>query len=393
VQPLGGIRVADFSHMAAGPYCTSLLGDMGADVVKIERPGRGDALRYTDRCYEGEDGSYFFGINRSKRAITLDVKSDEGREVAMRLLESAHVLVENFRPGVMDDLGLGYEAVAARNPALVYCSISAFGQDGPLAQKPGVDLVVQAMSGVMGHTGEPGRAPVRLAPSLADLTGALFSVYGILSALRLAENTGEGQHLEVSLLEGQLAMLSNYIPHFLKTGEPSGPVGGAHPQIVPYQVFAARGGHLVVACLSNDFWRRLCIAIGRPELGADERYRGNADRLRHRDEIVSMLEEVFASDSVEAWCARLDEAGVPNAPIYLLKDVVSHPQTLHMGSIATIEHPVAGEYPVAANPARLSRTPPVMTAAPRLGEHTAAVLGELGFSDDQIAGFRESGVI
>jgi crotonobetainyl-CoA:carnitine CoA-transferase CaiB-like acyl-CoA transferase len=393
MRPLEGIRVLDFSHMAAGPFCTSLLGDMGADVIKIERPGRGDALRYTDRCYDGEDGSYFFGVNRSKRAIGLDVKTERGREIALRLIEDAHVLIENFRPGAMESLGLGYEAVRAKNPAIVYCSISAFGPDGPLATKPGVDLVVQAMSGVMGHTGEAGRAPVRLAPSLADLTGGLFAAYGILAAIRAAERTGQGDLLQVSLLEGQIALLSNYIPHFFKTGEPSGPVGGAHPQIVPYQVFQASDGHFIVACLTNDFWRKLAAAVDRPELGTDERYRGNADRLRNRDELVTLLSSIFVEQTVAHWCDLLDEAGVPNAPIYMLSDVVAHPQTLHMGSVVNVPHPVAGDVPTAANPARLRHAPVAPGPAPMLGQHTDEVLSELGLDGATVAQLREQGVV
>ncbi len=393
-SPLDGVRVLDFSHMAAGPYCTSLLGDMGADVIKVERPDRGDALRYTDKSYPGNDGSYFLGINRNKRSLTLDLSQPEGRDVVLDLVCSASVVVENFRPGTMARLGLSFETLHEINPRLVYCSISAFGPTGPLAEKPGMDLVVQALSGVMGHTGEPGRPPVRLAPSLADFTGALYASYGILSALRVAEREGVGQKVEISLLEGQISLLSNYLPHFFATGEPSGPVGGAHPQLVPYQVFEASDGYLVVACLTNQFWRGLAGAIGQPELADDHRFRSNPDRLRNRAVLIPILERHFMTRAVADWTAALDAADVPNAKINLLKDVVVNPQTVHMGSIQRIEHPVAGSVQVAANPSRLSATPwRFARPAPQLSEHTDEVLEELGYTAERIANLKARHIV
>jgi formyl-CoA transferase/CoA:oxalate CoA-transferase len=376
--------------MLTGPYCTTMLGDMGADVIKVERPGRGDGMRYTDREYPHDWSAYFLGVNRNKRSVSLDISQAEGRDIALRLIESAQVLIENFRPGTMARLGLDYERVAEINPKLVYCSITAFGPDGPLRDKPGMDLVVQAMSGVMGHTGIPGLPPVRLAPSLADFLGSMFALYGILCALRVAEAHGEGQKVEVSLLEGQIALLSNYIPHFFATGDPEGPVGGAHPQLVPYQVFEASNGYFVVACLTNRFWRGLCKAIGHQELAEDPRFRTNQDRLHHREVLVPTLEHIFRGRGVEEWTALFDAEGVPNAPILMLKSVVEHPQVRHMGSIQWMEHPEAGEVPVARNPARLSKTPAGLSRpAPGLAQHTEEVLRSLGYSDDQLRAFRE----
>lgn len=380
--------------MLTGPYCTTLLGDMGADVIKVERPGRGDGMRHTDREYPGGNSSYFLGVNRSKRSVTIDIRSPEGRDLALALIGTSSVVVENMRPGKLAQLGLGYQHCAEVNPAIVYCSISAFGTDGPLVSKPGMDLVVQAMSGMMGHTGEPGRPPVRLAPSLADFGGALFSVYGILAALRVAERTGEGQEVNVSLLEGQLALLSNYIPHLFATGEPSGPVGVAHPQLVPYQIFSTADGYLIVACLTNRFWRQLCKAIDRPELIDDERFRENPDRLRHRDELIPMLSEVFARHPVSHWTEVLDAADVPNAPILRLAAVVEHPQVRHLETIVRLEHPEAGSVPVVTNPARLSKTPARLDrVGPSLSEGTDEVLKELGVAPDRIADLRERGVV
>jgi crotonobetainyl-CoA:carnitine CoA-transferase CaiB-like acyl-CoA transferase len=387
---LEGVRVIDFGHMLAGPYCTTLLGDMGADVIKIERPGRGDGMRYTDADYPGGISSYYLGINRNKRAATVDITQPAGRDVVLDLIRSSHVVVENFRPGKMDKLGLGFDAAIAVNPSIVYCSITSFGPDGPLATKPGMDLVIQAMSGVMGHTGLPGIPPVRLAPSLADFTGAMFATYGILAALRVAEQKGTGQRVEVSLLEGQIAFLSNYIPHFFATGEPSGPVGGAHPQLVPYQVFEAADGYFVVACLTNRFWCELCTAIGLEDLAENERFRTNADRLRNRDVLIPILSDFFRTKAVAHWTTLLDSTDVPNAPILMLKSVVEHPQTLHMKSIDRIHHPVAGEVPIATNPARLSKTPARLNRpAPDLSEHTDEVLAELGYTVEWVRELRD----
>jgi formyl-CoA transferase len=376
--PLGGVRVADFTHMLAGPYCTTLLGDLGADVVKVEAPGRGDGLRHTDRVYPGDDGAYFLGVNRNKRSIELDLKSEEGLALAWQLVERSNIVVENFSPGTLEGLGLGYDQVHDRFPHVVYCSISAFGNRGPLRDKPGVDLVIQALSGVMGLTGEPGGAPVRLAPSLADYGGALYGCIGVLAALHEATATGVGAHVEVSLLDGQISLLSNYWPNYFATGQPDEPVGSAHPQLVPYQLFPAKDGYLVIACLTNGFWRRLCTALDLTELGDDERFRTNPDRLAHRDEVVMAITRRLAQLRVEDAMTLLDAHGVPNGRINLLGDVAAMEQTTAMESFWEIDHPVAGNIRVAGNPVQFCGAPlSSRRPAPMLGEHTNEVRREL----------------
>lgn len=375
---LDGVRVADFTHMLAGPFCTTVLGDLGADVIKIEAPGRGDGLRYTDHVYPGDDGSYFLGINRNKRSVAVDLKQTEGRAVAWGVIESADILVENFSPGTLDTLGLGYEEVHASFPNVVYCSISAFGDRGPLRDKPGVDLVIQALSGVMGLTGEAGGAPVRLAPSLADFGGALFAGIGVLAALHHARQTGIGEHVGVSLLDGQISLLSNYWPHFFATGEPDGPVGSGHPQLVPYQLFKTTDGYMVIACLTNRFWRRLCKALEIEDLADDPRYRTNPERLVRREEVVNIVAERIAAMAIDAAVAVLDAHGVPNAKINLLGDVAEMEQVAEMSSFWEVPHPTAGPVRVAGNPIRVGGAPlAARRPAPLLGEHTQQVTEEL----------------
>ncbi len=391
---LAGIRVVDFTRWLAGPVATSFLGDMGADVIKVERPTVGDETRYIDRVFGEGNSAYFLGNNRSKRSITIDLGDERGREVAKRLIGGADVLVENFRVGVMERLGLGYEDCRALNPRLVYCSISSFGPAGPYVKKPGMDLIVQAMGGVMGLTGEEGGRPLRVGSPIGDFVGAYQALFGVALALFHRERTGEGQRVDVALLDGQVSLLANYIPGFVVTGKPDGPVGVGHPQLVPYQVFQTADAPIVVACLNQGFWLALCRALEMPEVTEDPRFRGNADRVEHRAELIPILEARLREKTSAEWLAALEAADVPCARVSSLADLVNDPQVRENEMLVNVEHAVAGRTTVVGVPVKLRGTPGrVRRAAPLLGEHTDEVLAEIDYSPTEIASLREAGVV
>jgi crotonobetainyl-CoA:carnitine CoA-transferase CaiB-like acyl-CoA transferase len=369
------------------------MGDMGADVIKIERPGVGDPTRLVDRVFTPGMSSYFVGVNRSKRSVAINLRKAAGRDLAATLARSADVIVENFRPGVMHKLGLDYEDLKADNPRLVYCSISSFGQSGPLRAKAGMDLVVQAMGGVMGLTGEPERTPVRVGSPIADYVGAFQAVIGTLLALLARHASGRGQRVDVALLDGQVALLANYLPGFIVTGKPDRPVGVAHPQIVPYQLFKASDGELVIACLTDAFWRGLCRQLKLDGLIGDPRFRTNVDRVQHREDLLAILEPVVATWRVDELSRALDEADVPSAPVHSLADVVGHAQVRHNEMVVSLEQRTIGTYQAAGVMVKLAETPGSITrAAPELGEHTTEVLLEAGITPSMIAELSTQGV-
>lgn len=384
--PLAGVKVLDLSRWFAGPLATSWLGDMGAEVIKIEQPGEGDPTRGVDHVFPGGISSYFLGLNRSKRSVTLNLSDPKGIEVIKRLVRESDVLVENFRPGVMDRLGLGYEELQKENERLIYCSISSFGSGGPLAFKPGMDIIVQAMGGVMGLTGPVDGPPIRVGAPVADYVGALQATTSVALALVERARSGLGQKVEAVLMEGQMGMLSNYLPGFFVTGEPSGPVGDYHPQIAPYQPYDTADGRVIIACLTEGFWRSLCGALDLGDLTTDPKFARNADRVKNRDELNAILSPLFRNWTSEDLMAALDTADVPCAPIMTISDLAEHPQVALNGSIVDLEHPRAGAYKIAVTPFRLNRTPGGVSAtAPELGADTADVLTELGFSAEEIA--------
>jgi len=394
LRALDGIAILDLTHIAAGPLATSMLGDMGAEVIKVEPIGRGDPTRGYDDAFPGADSSYFLGLNRSKKSIAVDLKSEAGLGVVHRLLERCDVVVENYRPGALRRLGLDYDSVARRKPRVVYCSISAFGADGPYAERPGMDIIVQGMSGTMGITGEPGRPPVKVGPPIADFMGSYLAAYGISLALLARERHGIGQLVSISLLDGQIASLANYVTGFHVTGKPDGPQGGGHPQLVPYQVFAVRDGYMIVACLTEAFWRGMCKAIGMEHLAADLRFATNAQRTRHRAELVPLLSEVFETKTRAEWIALLAAEDVPCGPINGLGDAFADPQVRHNRMVERITHPRAGTIAVPGVPVKLSATPGrIASPPPLLGEHTAAVMRELGYSDQAIEDLRLANVV
>jgi crotonobetainyl-CoA:carnitine CoA-transferase CaiB-like acyl-CoA transferase len=394
---LAGIRVIDVSHQAAGPWCTSLLGDMGADVVKIEKPGRGDSIRYADRSGRLPPeigGLNFQGLNRNKRGCTVDIGQPEGVALLKRLVRDADVLVENFRPGVMDRHGLGWEHLRAVNPRLVYCSITAFGPRGPLAQKPGMDLIVQATGGIMGHTGEEGGPPIKSAPPVADINTGVYAAYGVLGALIARGRTGEGQHVEVSMLDAVLSLYADNAANVLTEGTRFPRFGSGHPDLVPYQAFQARDGWFIVACLTNAFYKRLASALGRHDLLDDPRFATNPSRVQHRELVVNTLSAIFATETVEHWIALLEANDIPTCRVNRLEEILAHPQIAANELIVERSDAVHGRISVLGPPVKLSSTPTRFARlAPCIGEHTDEVLREAGLGDDEIAALRAKKVV
>ncbi|MFF5427893.1 MULTISPECIES: CaiB/BaiF CoA transferase family protein [unclassified Streptomyces] len=372
---LSGIVVADFGRVLAGPYMTMLLADLGADVIKIERPGSGDDTRAWGPPFADGEATYFLGVNRNKRSVSLDLTDPEDLAAARAIVDRADVLVENFRPGTMERLGLGHEEVRRTNPGLVYCSVTGFGTaEG--ARLPGYDLLVQAMGGLMSVTGEPGGPGTKAGVALVDVVTGLHAGLGILAALRHRERTGEGQRVEVSLLGSLLSALTNQAAAYLGAGVVPRALGNRHPSIAPYEVFEARDRPLVLAVGTDRQFRALCERLGRPELAGDERFATNTARVAHREELVAALAGPLGTRTADAWCEELTAAGVPCGPINDLAAAFALADRL--GLDAHVPPSAAGPGQV-AHPIRFGATPPSYRAAPpRLGEHTGAVLAELG---------------
>jgi crotonobetainyl-CoA:carnitine CoA-transferase CaiB-like acyl-CoA transferase len=393
-SPLAGIRVIDLTRWLAGPFATSMLGDMGADVIKVEKPGQGDGTRGVDQLFVDHLSSYHLGLNRNKRSLALDISKPAGQDIVRRLALTADVLIENFRPDVMPRLGLAYEELSVTNPRLIYCSISSFGAEGPLRKKAGMDLVVQAMGGVMGLTGESGGLPFRVGAPIADFVGAYQAVMGVTLALLARHQSGLGQKVDVALLDGQISMLANYIPGFFVTGEPSGPVGVGHPQLVPYQPFAAADGRIIIACLTEEFWRRLCRALQLDGLIDDVRFRRNSDRVANRGELIPTIEAAVARFTTAELAGLLDEADVPNAPVWSLAELLEHPQVATNEMVLHMEHPRAGRYRAVGMPVKLRGTPGVVRRpAAELGQDSKDILTEAGIDEDAYKRLLDEGIV
>jgi len=385
-MPLEDVTVLDLSHALAGPHCSTMLADFGARVIKLETPGSGDIARAWGSPLPGGENSYFVGLHRNKQGIAIDLKSAEGKELFFRLVEKADVVLENFRPGALEKLGLGYEQARARNPGIIYCSVSGFGQDGPYRERAALDLILQAESGMISVTGEEGGHGVRCGVSIADLTAGMYAGFGIVMALRVKDKTGEGQRIDVSMLEGQMSLLNVMISGFLADGELPQPMGTAYKALLPYQTFRTQTRDLALAVGSEKLWKIFCPAIGRPDLTDDPRFRTNQQRAQNRAALIAILQEVFLTRSFEDWEAVLLKVGVPVGAINSIDQLIDHPQVKARGSIVEMAHPRAGPVRVVGVPVRLSRTPgAVRSPSPRLGEHSAQTLREvLGLSEDQV---------
>ena len=393
--PLEGVRVLDLSHALAGPHCATMLADFGADVYKLETPGTGDIARAWGVPLDGGENSYFVSLHRNKKGLSIDLKSDAGKALFMQLVEKCDVLLENFRVGALERLGLGYEAVKAVNPGIVYCSVSGFGQDGPYRERAALDLVVQAESGMISVTGEPGTSGSRCGVSIADLTAGMYAAFGILMALRVKEKTGVGQQVDVSMLEGQLSLLNIMIASYLANGDVPKPMGTAYQALLPYQTFKTQTGDLALAVGSQKLWKVFCPLIGRPDLTDDPRFSENMARGQNRDALVAILSEIFLTKTFEQWETLLVDAGIPMGAINTVDKVVEHPQIVARGAMVDVEHPRAGPVKMVGVPVRLSETPgAIRSPSPSLGEHSAQVLREvLEFSDEQIQSLVDQRVV
>ena len=377
--------------MMAGPFCTMLLADMGADVVKVEKPD-GDDIRRSGPPFISGESAAFLGINRNKRGIVVDLGTAGGVDVIRRMSRGVDVLVQNMRPGSMSRKGLAYEDLADANPGLVYCTISGFGATGPYSDKPGFDLVAQAMSGLMSITGEPGGPPLRHGVPVTDLAAGIYGAFGILAAYVDRLNTGRGQHVETSLLEAGIAYTIWESAVYFATGEPPGPVGSGHLLSTPYQAFPTRDGYVMIGAANQANWERLCRAVGRADLLEDPKYADNAARRNNQPGLVATLEETFSKHDSEHWLRVLDDSGVPNGPINDLRAVYDDPQVAARGMMEEMEHPVAGVTKHIGIPLKLSETPgSIREPSPTLGQHTDEVLAEYDFSAVEVVELRKAG--
>lgn len=392
--PLQGIRVIDFSQILAGPFCTMLLADMGADVVKVEKPNGGDdTRRYGPPFIEGESAA-FLTLNRNKRSIVLDLKSEQGLGVVRRMLADADVMLHNFRPGVVERMGLGYDDVSALNPAIVYCAVSGFGATGPYSQRAGFDLVAQGMSGLMSINGFPDAPPAKVGVPMADLNTGMFCAYGILTAYINRLATGKGQHVDASLLESGMAYTLYESATYFATGEVAGPLGSAHRMIAPYQAFATQDGYINIGAANQNNWERMCRAVGRDDLLDDARFASNPERMVNIQSLTPIMEETFRTQTTAHWVEVLERAGVPCGPIYNIEQVYADPHVQSRDMAVELQHPKAGGIRNIGVAVKLSDTPgSVRTPAPLLGQHTDDVLAEFGYADADIAALRQSGAL
>ena len=396
--PLRGLRVFDLTRVLAGPTCVQMLGDLGADVIKVEKPGAGDDTRgFAPPVMPGTgESAYFVGVNRNKRSVTLDIATGEGQDLARRLIAGCDILVENFKVGALAKYGLGYEDLRGPFPGLIYCSITGFGQTGPYAKRPGYDSLVQAMGGVMSLTGEPDGMPQKVGVPVADLFAGLYGCIGVLAALRHREATGQGQQVDIGMLDTNVAWLANQGMNYLATGENPARLGNQHPNIVPYQVFATADGHIVLSVGNDPTFRRFCEGFGLDHLPGDERFATNAARVANRQLVTDTLAPVLRGQPTAWWVERLEAIGVGCGPINTLSEVFADPQVQARGAVVTLPHQASPDgVRVLANPVRLSATPTdYRRPPPLLGQHTDEVLAErLGLDGAALDGLRARGVI
>jgi crotonobetainyl-CoA:carnitine CoA-transferase CaiB-like acyl-CoA transferase len=387
---LAGVRVLDLSRVLAGPWATQILGDLGADVIKVERPGQGDdTRRWGPPFAPGGDAAYYLAANRNKRSVTIDFAKPEGAALVRRVAPRCQILVENFKTGGLARYGLDYASLAKINPSMVYCSITGFGQTGPYKQRPGYDYMIQAMGGLMSLTGEPDGEPMKSAVAVADLFSGMYVVTAVLAALRHAERTGEGQHIDISLIDCQVAMLANLGANYLVSGETPQRLGNQHASIAPYQVFATADSHIVLAVGNDGQFRAFCATAG-IALCDDERFAHNDARVRHRVDLTAALAPVLRTRTTSEWIDLLEAAAVPCGPINTLPQVFADPHVISRGAVETMTRADGAEVRLAADPIRMSATPPhSRLAPPLLGEHTDAALKELaGATDDELANWR-----
>jgi CoA:oxalate CoA-transferase len=395
-KPLAGIRVLDLSRVLAGPFCTMNLADLGAEVIKIEMPGTGDDSRgYPPRIPDSNDSGYYYSVNRGKQSVTLDLRKTEGAELLCELARHVDVVVENFSPGTMDRFDAGYERLRAANPRIILCSISGFGQTGPMASAPAYDIVAQALGGTMSITGAPGGEPMRCGVSVGDLAAAMYAIVAVLAALRARDQTGVGQHLDIAMLDCQVAWLEDALARFSATGRVPAPIGSRHPSITPFQSFRASDAYFVAGCGNEAIWQRFCDAIGVSQLKDHPRFATNAARTAHHAELESRLKRHFASNTREYWLALLQQANVPCAPIANVDEVVANPHLHKREMILRADHPDFDGLIVPGSPLKAAGVGGMPdTRAPSLGQHTDEVFGRLlGYDSARLAGLRTRQII
>ncbi len=403
---LDGLRVLDLSRVLAGPWAGQILGDLGAEVIKVERPGRGDDTRAWGPPYlnDGQgaptsESAYYLSANRNKQSVTIDITRPEGQRLVKELVAESDVLLENFKVGGLKRYGLGYDALAAINPRLIYCSITGFGQDGPYAERPGYDFLIQGLGGLMSITGqpdgEPGGGPVKAGVALTDITTGLYAAIAVLAAVNHRHQSGQGQHIDMALLDVQVATLANQAMNFLTSGTAPGRMGNAHPNIVPYQTFPAADGDIILTIGNDGQFARFCDVAGRPEWATDERYATNAARVANRDTLIPALRQTTVMKTTAEWLRLLEDAGVPGGPVNTIEQVFEDPQVQHRGLRIDLSHPLTQSVPLVGSPLRLSGSPVrYASAPPLLGEHTSDVLSQvLGLDAATIEQLRRDGVI
>ena len=390
---LEGLRVLDLTRVLVGPYATMVLADLGADVIKLEMPVTGDDSRAYPPHVNGES-AYFMSLNRNKRSMTLNLKSAKGKEIFLDMIKKFDVIVENFRPGTMERLGLGYEDLKKENPRLIYAAASGFGHTGPYSKRPAYDAVVQAMGGIMSITGQLGGPPTRVGTSIGDITAGLFLTIGILVSLTHREKTGVGQKVDVAMLDSQVAILENAIARYTAVGEIPEPIGNRHPAITPFEPFGTEDGQLMIAVGNDALWSKFCKAIEREELRDEPRFITNPLRTTNHNELRALLATTLSEKTTDEWRRIFDQSGIPNGPINSIDQVVADPQVIAREMIVEIDHPIAGKTFLPGIPIKLSETPgTIREPAPLLGEHTADILNDfLGYSPEQIETMKEQGL-
>lgn len=393
-QALQNMRVVDLTQVLAGPYCTMVLGDLGADVIKVEKYPDGDDTR-TMRPFVNDESYCYMMVNRNKRGIRLNIKEEAGRAILYDLVKTADVFIENFRPGTTRKLGIDYETLRAVNPGLIYCSISGYGQTGPYSHKGGFDIMAQGLSGIMSMTGEKGGRPVKSGIAIHDIAAGVTALYSILAAYVHKLQTGEGQYIDLSLVDSGLAWTVWEAAAYFGAGEVSGPNGSAHRVSAPYQGFRTKNGHILIGAANQKLWERFCQdVIDRPELMEDPRFLTNSDRIRHVDELEAIIQEIIIREESQYWLEKLDKAGIPSGPIYRYDETMNDPHIRAREMIIEYEHPVAGPIVNLGFPAKFSKTPgQVRRPAPYLGQHTREVLRELNYSEDAIRELEENHII
>lgn len=393
--PLEGIRVLDFSRVLAGPFCSMMLGDLGAEVIKVEEPNIGDETRRYGPPFIKGESSYFLSLNRNKKSLTVNLKSEEGKTIIHRLTPYVDVVIENFRPGVAEKLDIHYAQLKKYHPQLIYCSVSAFGQDGPYREEGGYDNIIQGLSGLMAVTGEKNGPPIKVGIPICDILGAVFSAFAIMAALWIRKEKRIGQWIDISLLDCQVSTLTYWAGRFFATGEVPERMGTGHPQIVPFQAFQTADLYINVAVPNEKLWKKFCNALGREDLSRDPRFCSNENRVKNRSELVFLLQEIFLKKKSSDWVEVLKKEDIPCAPILAIDKVLNDPHVLFRKMVEEIDHPSAGKFRLLGIPYKFSATPAeIRWPPPRLGEHTEEILAEyLRYSPHQIEKLKTDGII